>query len=1812
MVSPCRSFLLVSLLTLSTQLLASTIALKGQFRVNESGAATYTLPIETPTARGGIKPNISIGYNSSLKTGRLGVGVTINAGSIITRCQQTFATDNQLVGVDLTESDRFCLDGQRLILTSGVYGSPWSTYRKEIDDYSVVTVLGQTQGGGPSAFKVETKDGDVHYYGEQSSFDSQDLYLSASQSSYDHRAIFPVQTDSGEVALNWGIKATVDPFGNYISYQYYLDDILGEHYLSGISYGGHISAADSKPYRQVIFNYKNNPKPISGYVAGRNIAMASLLDSIVIQVDGVTQYKYFFQYQSSNVIEEKTYLLNIKKCVASSQQSCSTQVQFDWTKPAAKPESKTKEVIDERTGELVTIVDSDALYVPFKSQTMTNLPTSNSSSTQFFDIDGDGRGEMIFAEQSRWVMADLDTGDKQTLGHIGVSKKQYARTINYDGDGHRDLLVANSSNSDWYVITLKPSTVSSEICEVEASGGTLCLPLKRNVTYSEVPLNRKATGLEKGVVVADQDGDGLEDIIFFDGLNLNWYKNLGGSFAPASTLFTFSENEEPSFDKDVANAAANLKTTAAFDSNGDGRTDLLVKVSTRGAYCKVGDSNIPSTVVGSYSECVGDLGGVWREYTTHTYKLLVAEGGAYSDKGNLFGASEDSFVRIADVNGDGLVDILYPSNNRWYAKLATGVGYTESIDTGIPTSVDKRLQTIFVDLNQDGRVDILTPTGSSRYSIYMSHPLGNQGGIYWQFRGSLNIPQGALLQFADTYGNGSLDLYVYKNSRWYLALANANKFDHTVHTLTDGYGVVTQIEYSKLTTEVNGEPDVYKTQYSSAESNRGNLSFIAPISVVKSVSTYVSDADKVSIAYEYGGFAMNRLGRGMLGFELLRTIDRQSGVISETTYHQTFPLIGIPKTTLQTKDGQVIKHSKNVYNVRNSVDASASKQVTLASAEEITNQVGSNGTLRYISRILSEYAYDEFGNAESIDVSVFDSSQGALVSQTTTYNEYLGEGGGAEKGRLSKTTVSKSRFGQREIVPTLSRTSVFSYALGHSTIPDGVLVSSTVEPNNSQYKMTTQYAYDKYGNNTKTSLTAATTLNGKEVQTRTIHKFFGENGRYLHSETNALGETKRYFYNEQAADQVKGIITRVRVEDANKRSTIAITDLWGRKKQTLSTDGVATHYDYEQCSTTGCNNVSDAYIVSTVSRKGSPIVREYTDKFGRRIASQKQGFAANKWITTSVEYDNQGRVTKQFEPSYLEKSRYHTELTYDEFSRLSSQVNPDGSTAYSYYYGLETLAQDSLGHQTTSFKNALGEVVRVSDNRSNSLDYVYDAYGNLIKVYISGNGRELLRTSSTYDSFGRKIATEDLDQGKWSYEYNAFGELKRQTDAKGLSTEIEYDKLGRQVRRWDSSGTSCWIYGSPTSRDAGLLTETRQYSAQNQICSAPNFQHRIQYHYDDKGRKEHVYTHVGNERHQISYVYDSNGRVSEVVYPDRELSVRHRYNSQGYLFKLDDKVSGEPYQTIKSMDARGQITNVHYGNGVSQTSGFDLDTGRINNIQLNKGGLLHELNYQFDSQGNLTWRDIKLSSATVTYQEDYGYDDMYRMESRKITISSGAAKLPSEYRQYQKFSYDDFGNLTFKSGVGTYNYDSQNPFKLLDICSDGVCNITESKPASKSCPSGYQLSGTNCIKNEAKVADKSYTYSCPAGYSRSGNSCRKTENKSAKTVVTESCPAGYAEPNCEKTEIVMSPRMPTHPGYRCTGGEPAGWGGNRIWECTVSADKIKETSYQCDTGWSLSGTLCSRTVTKNATKHTHYSCNTGWSLSGSSCKRTLVKPISYA
>ena len=111
----------------------------GTFAVSPAGAGTYTIPIWAPPGPHGMTPNIALAYNSQQGNGYVGVGWGIAGLSSIYRCSLTFAQDGAPAAVALATSDGYCLDGQRLRLTGGTYGTAGSTYQTEIANFKNVT-----------------------------------------------------------------------------------------------------------------------------------------------------------------------------------------------------------------------------------------------------------------------------------------------------------------------------------------------------------------------------------------------------------------------------------------------------------------------------------------------------------------------------------------------------------------------------------------------------------------------------------------------------------------------------------------------------------------------------------------------------------------------------------------------------------------------------------------------------------------------------------------------------------------------------------------------------------------------------------------------------------------------------------------------------------------------------------------------------------------------------------------------------------------------------------------------------------------------------------------------------------------------------------------------------------------------------------------------------------------------------------------------------------------------------------------------------------------------------------------------------------------------------------------------------------------------------------------------------------------------------------------------------------------------------------------------------------------------------------------
>jgi hypothetical protein len=153
-----------SLAAFSTWFATAVVFTPGGFRVSESGAAVYEIPIKVPPGTAGMEPRLSLVYNSQQGNGVLGVGWSLSGLSAVTRCPRTLAQDGISGSVNYDWDDRFCLDGQRLIAIAGTYGQDGTEYRTERESFSKIISYG-VAGNGPAYFTVWTKSGQVLEFG---------------------------------------------------------------------------------------------------------------------------------------------------------------------------------------------------------------------------------------------------------------------------------------------------------------------------------------------------------------------------------------------------------------------------------------------------------------------------------------------------------------------------------------------------------------------------------------------------------------------------------------------------------------------------------------------------------------------------------------------------------------------------------------------------------------------------------------------------------------------------------------------------------------------------------------------------------------------------------------------------------------------------------------------------------------------------------------------------------------------------------------------------------------------------------------------------------------------------------------------------------------------------------------------------------------------------------------------------------------------------------------------------------------------------------------------------------------------------------------------------------------------------------------------------------------------------------------------------------------------------------------------------------------------------------------------------------------
>jgi RHS repeat-associated protein len=1722
-----------------------------EFRVSESGAATYNVPISIPQGTAGVTPSVSLSYNSQGGDGILGKGWSLNAQTGIARCPKSLVYDGVQAGVTFTKSDRLCMNGQRLLLARASSTQSYTNLDKSVSDsqyWSETARYIQMGDVGAyvrphykshklKAFTVENKAGETHYYGRPYDINSSATKLTGKKfnfafysSNSSSNAIFSglLSSKTGDTPHTWLLNAIEDVKGNYISYEQSYDKDSGEHNLKSIHYTG---TSTTRPYARIDFNYKDNKKVKQGWLAGTPVSMTKLLSSINVSIDNIEHRTYTLGYFESDFVDEKNYLETIKECEGT---TCNEVLSFNWQKAKAITASSTTVCSPERIDSELDCWEQPRVdsFKPFSS-TKTTLSTTatNANSSFVFDFNGDGYTDIVFPD-SGWKVkygpsynsTATITNDRNLDNSIELTK-----IIDFNGDGVMDLMVAKDTSSYVKVLSSQPIPTEVTSCNRGEPGGPWefeehCRTHTQNL--KTITLNFKATGFASAQV-ADIDGDGLQDLVRSSGNRVLSRINNGNGFGVESTLIYLPSSQagpaDATYSSSMGNSiferTAGMKNSAFLDVNGDGKTDILIKQRTTIRQCdsqpfsqpvinaSSASTKITSTTLNSAApistngingggpECTSTSTSKWYLYTAGNWTTPIQSNFDYSL----------NKPRAVDLNGDGMSDILWRTGNKVRYMLSNGKSFNSShvarklnssgIESDLLTSSDAEDFSYYFDLSGDGRTDILlSNTNNTRWSTYLSRPLkGNHNQIIFELRGSMAFDKSYNNQFGDVDGDAKMDLITGK-SRWYVNKSmHANKLLDVISSVDNGFGVKNHISYTNITNTANNfAQDKVTTYYHSEPTLRYNSdgtlnnNYISPKTgffVVSRVDSDVTATSTNSVIYQYGGLLLHKKGHGMLGFERLRTIDPQTcgtatqqirvklldddevGPIwvyrdvavtdynncmtTETVYHQNFPYIGMPKYTVQSlgvgETAPVLSHSTNTWAHKTSVDKGY--LVFLASSTQKSYALNSAKTANvFVNKTDSVTTQDNYGNILTSNTYVNATEAAALVTGNTQVTKLTNKYGSTiEKrlGRLKESKVTKLIGSNNATANT--RIASFEYN------SEKMLASSEDDTG------ITSYDYDKWGNKTFTSFKAFDSTNAESNTRSSITKFDGR-GRLPISQTNSKGHTNKTLYNNSTANA--GKINSVKKTGVNGNFTVTTVGAFGQASKTVahtnSTNGktLTEQATYKTlCSSVSCG-VSGAFARIITATAGAPEQQVYIDKWGRELVTKVQGFN-NTWNVVAKTYNTNGKPKTVSEPGVGNASSNLTTYFYDRLGRVTSEDRPRGSVSVDYN-GKVTTTTNVLNNKQRETKNHLGQTTFVESLNSaggvlTKLGYTYNVDGQLLtaKVY-KGAAYSHTQVTNTYNNEGKKETTNDLNKGLWKYTYNGFGELITQENSSKQQSHTSFDNLGRKLAHVDNDGLTCWSYDEDSSHLGKLNNVSYNQGAGQNINGCAGIKnsanYREAYSYRENGLVGNITTTIDGETFQTSQYYDGLNRLKYTTYPDQKFSVEHTYNNLSMPLQVKNATQGhreynKVYQDIKAVNARGQVTEVIYGNNTKQTKGFDANTGFANSISLFKGtnSLIHGQGFTFDDGGNLLTRsnNFAFGGAAKDFCDKYTYDDLSRVEGRRQYIGRASCSGSSVYQDY---NYDALGNIKYKQGTGYYHYAAGSPNKLEHVTSSSSIN----------------------------------------------------------------------------------------------------------------------------------------------------------------------------
>ena len=1558
-------------------------ALRGTHHVSQGGALNYSVDILVPPGINGMQPKLSVAYNSDRRNGLLGWGWDLRGLATISRCPASLARDGEVSGINPGDAYKFCLNGQRLVEVAD------REYRTEAESFSIIESVGGTNQA-PDSWRVRTKTGAEITYGAASD---------------------NVRVDGAGSAMAWFINRREDIAGNYMTYHYHNNASTGTYRIDRIEYTKNDAAQGTD--HAVVFNYEEHQRPDTyrRYRAGSVSVHDRRIANIEVSTNGQVVTKYVMDYQAHDGITyadpaHTSRLASITQCFDAAETTCGEAVQFEWT-------PMDQDSLQASTDDPAFFVDHDIpdieladtgtyAQIPSVMSQRRLAPTDSNKPNQLRpaqgDFDGDGLHEMIrsyatcnyagspvvvqnlpchfyvrwgrddptaqpaFITRYGWVRVRED-------GTLGLASPELT-VMDVNGDGIDDVIVGADNFHGGLEVYL--STETNE-------GRTFA----RSVGHS-IPQNQFLYGGRIGdtikdwnfhVTLRDMNGDGLVDILRMPTRSTTLNDSLGDMFLDVYVALNqgtgFATFARWGLTTDVL-APGDEGVPMVTDVTGDGLPDL---VGYRGQVAINRNGNFFE--VQSHWQTDANVAALPPMEISSITRL------------------RHEYANVADVNGDGLADLLSLRSDGLYVALSTGSTFLPSArwSTQLTSSMIRQCssgncpgsgsrlaklpQWGAMDVNHDGLVDVFH--------------------LDYQFLA-------ADLDSTDVFIEHNFDLNILTSNgrdgfaEAYSALNSGGEFVQGSATL----GAPTQDEYGNAVATLR---DFNPSEYHGALTCDRPISCPDPLSVGNRYSLNVSPTRAKIVGITEAGRRLSVKHQRVRENTAIYAQQASDGGANDTALNPNIFVTAPYASGASLEEAITAAHVRDtsiarVLGGREVVaDVSIYDHETLATRREY----------RYFDNKMDIAGFGNLGFGRVEDTLYKPVGDGEKIFKTKSHYHQEATGTHRLAGNLKQRVVLHGDPGDADTaLQTLSDTrNQWEVRVYRDDIDTG-------SPSPRYFAYVAASSTEKWDLNGATASVSTMTrvpdtspscdpLAQSAIDTTTLVNAGSANDNRYHALSVPL-----YSDTVSCGGSSDNAVVRTVVENSDISSVNQVIPLIGRVDQTATTGDRAENLGVAQVR-------SKAYTYNTLGQ----LHTETREPDGDATVN----------LTTTYSYNAYGSVSSMVESwqsatndglDFTERATTIDE-TYDtageRTTTVTNPLNHSETTIYNAVFGLPREVTDANELVTSMSYDALGRLERIDFPDSGTTDYHYrtcagcfNDHNSAAAYYVQEKATGVSATRAYFDARDRELGSRSrtLD-GRFVYQVNTYDALGRLSTASnpdftsGNVTRHVYDAMNRlDVTTHPDASTTRYGYDGLHHTTTNVLgqTQTRLVNGAGWVVRATdNANTPVDYTYWPFGELKSTQVD-NNTATTVNIDYDVVGRKTLLNDPNTG-AISYRYNALDLLAEETDAVE--------------QVTRYTYDRLGRQVGRTDDATG------LNGSSPSHSWRYDTATNGiGLLATLSGIDTQDRVFEERYTYTPLSLLEDTETRIDGADYTLRNHY--------DNFSRLvaqTYPSGFGVvYRFNS--------------------------------------------------------------------------------------------------------------------------------------------------------------------------------------------